>query len=42
MRTGFVVRATEHGPSQTSDLHPIDKWDVIADDLVDLAGELGV
>jgi 2-haloacid dehalogenase len=42
MRTGFVVRATEHGPSQTSDLHPIDKWDVIADDLVDLAGKLGV
>jgi 2-haloacid dehalogenase len=42
MRTGFVVRATEHGPSQSSDLHPIDKWDVIADDLFDLAGKLGV
>ena len=42
MRTGFVVRATEHGPSQTSDLHPIDKWDVIAADFVDLAAKLGV
>jgi 2-haloacid dehalogenase len=41
MRTGFVVRATEHGPSQTSDLYPLEEWDVIAEDFVDLAGKLG-
>lgn len=41
MQTAFVVRATEHGPSQTSDLYPLEEWDVIADDFVDLAGKLG-
>lgn len=40
MRTAFVVRPTEHGPSQASDLFPLEEWDVIAKDLVDLAGKL--
>jgi len=42
LRTGFVIRPTEHGPSQTSDLHPIEHWDVIAADLVDLADKLQI
>jgi 2-haloacid dehalogenase len=41
LRTAFVVRPTEHGPGQTSDLCPSEKWDVVSDDLVDLAGKLG-
>jgi 2-haloacid dehalogenase len=41
LRTAFVVRATEHGPGQTSDLGPSEEWDVVADDFVDLAGKLG-
>jgi 2-haloacid dehalogenase len=41
MRTAFVVRPTEHGPSQAIDLFPLEEWDVIAKDLVDLAGKFG-
>jgi 2-haloacid dehalogenase len=41
LRTAFVVRPTEHGPGQTSDLCPSEAWDVVADDLVDLAEKLG-
>lgn len=41
MRTAFIVRPLEHGPAQTSDLVPIEDWDVIAKDLVDLAEKLG-
>jgi 2-haloacid dehalogenase len=41
MRTAFVVRPTEHGPGQTSDLRPSANWDVVAEDLVDLAEKLG-
>jgi 2-haloacid dehalogenase len=41
MRTAFVVRPTEHGPLQTSDLSPLEEWDVMAKDLVDLAVKLG-
>ena len=40
-RTAFVRRRTEHGPGQTSDLEPAQAWDVVADDFVDLAGQLG-
>ena len=42
MRTAFVVRPTEHGPGQTSDLHPQEPWDVVAEDFDDLARKLGV
>jgi 2-haloacid dehalogenase len=41
MRTAFVARPSEHGPSQTSDLSPLEEWDVAAKDLVDLAGKFG-
>jgi len=41
MRTAFVMRPTEHGPGQTSDLRPSQEWDVVAEDIVDLAGKLG-
>jgi 2-haloacid dehalogenase len=41
LQTAFVVRPTEHGPGQTSDLCPSEEWNVVADDLVDLAEKLG-
>jgi 2-haloacid dehalogenase len=41
LQTAFVVRPTEHGPEQTSDLCPSEEWNVVADDLVDLAEKLG-
>jgi 2-haloacid dehalogenase len=40
MRTAFVPRPTEHGPSQTTDLQPMQKWDFIATDFKDLARQL--
>jgi 2-haloacid dehalogenase len=39
--TAFVLRATEHGPGQTTDLAPSAAWDVIAADFLDLAVRLG-
>ena len=36
-RTAFVMRPTEHGPGQTSDLHPEQEWDLVAPDFVALA-----
>ena len=45
LRTAFVPRPREHGPGQTSDLVPDAgpgaHWDVVADDMVDLAARLG-
>ncbi|HEU4368966.1 MAG TPA: haloacid dehalogenase type II [Methylomirabilota bacterium] len=41
LRTAFVVRPTEHGPGQTTDLKPARDWDVVADSFVDLAARLG-
>ena len=38
--TAFVCRPTEHGPDQTTDLESTGPWDVVADDLVDLARRL--
>ena len=38
--TGFVARPTEHGPGQTGDLTATDDWDLVAADLVELAGRL--
>src|SRR2546425_5148076 len=40
-RTAFVHRRTEHGPTQTTDLRPARDWDVVADDFIDLAEQLG-
>ncbi|HZP37807.1 MAG TPA: haloacid dehalogenase type II [Methylomirabilota bacterium] len=41
LRTAFVPRPTEYGPGQTTDLAPEGEWDVVARDLLDLAGQLG-
>ena len=41
MRTVFVRRPHEHGPRQTSDLHPEQDWDVVADSLLEVADVLG-
>ena len=40
LMTAFVPRPTEHGPGQTSDLEPEQDYDVVAADLVALAGVL--
>jgi 2-haloacid dehalogenase len=40
LRTGFVARPTEYGPAQTTDLEAAADWDVVADDLTDLAERL--
>ena len=37
LRTAFIPRPAEHGPAQTTDLAPAAGWDIVADDLVDLA-----
>ena len=40
LKTAFVPRPSEHGPGQTDDLEPSSEWDVVAVDLMDLAGRL--
>jgi 2-haloacid dehalogenase len=42
LRTAFVARPTEHGPGQTTDLCPEQPWDLVADDLEELAAALGL
>lgn len=41
LKTAFIPRPTEHGPAQTKDLRAEEAWDVVADDLIDLAKRLG-
>jgi 2-haloacid dehalogenase len=41
LQTAFVLRATEHGPAQVTDLAPAQRWDYVASDFVDLAARLG-
>jgi 2-haloacid dehalogenase len=41
LRTAFVPRPTEHGPSQTTDIRVEGAWDVTATDFVDLAERVG-
>ena len=41
MATAFICRPQEHGPTQSTDLHPTQEWDVIASDMHDLASQLG-
>jgi 2-haloacid dehalogenase len=41
LRTAFVVRPTEHGPTKTTDLRAERPWDVVASSFVDLADKLG-
>jgi 2-haloacid dehalogenase len=40
LATAFVLRPTEHGPSQTTDLGAEEAWDVVAQDLNELAARL--
>lgn len=40
LRTAFVVRPTEYGPAQTTDLTATGAWDVVTDSLEGLAAEL--
>jgi 2-haloacid dehalogenase len=40
-RSAFVLRRTQHGPHQTTDLEPERDYDVVAEDFVDLASQLG-
>lgn len=37
LATGFVPRAAEHGPGQSTDLAPASGWDAIATDFIQLA-----
>ncbi len=41
MRTAFVLRPTEYGPAQATDLAPDSDWDVVASDFHELADRLG-
>jgi 2-haloacid dehalogenase len=41
LRTVFIRRPREHGPAQATDLEPARDWDVVAEDLVDAARQLG-
>ncbi|MBI3452004.1 MAG: haloacid dehalogenase type II [Rhodospirillales bacterium] len=42
LRTAFVLRPTEHGPGQKTDLRPAGDWDFTARDFSDLADQLRV
>lgn len=41
MRTAFVRRPTEYGPGQTTDLEADGPWDVVVENIEDLAGAMG-
>ena len=41
LSTAFVLRPTEHGPGQTTDLQADDAWDFDVRDLNELADRLG-
>jgi 2-haloacid dehalogenase len=41
LMTAFFLRPTEYGPNQTIDLTAEQDWDVIADDIEDMAAKLG-
>ena len=40
MRTGFVLRPTEYGPNQTTDLTAEEDWDIVTDSFFGLADAL--
>lgn len=42
LMTAFFPRPTEHGPHQARDYEATQDWDVVAKDIEDLAGKLGV
>jgi 2-haloacid dehalogenase len=41
LRTGFILRPTEHGQDQRTDLAPESDWDVVATSIVEMADRLG-
>ncbi|MGS0891538.1 haloacid dehalogenase type II [Burkholderia stagnalis] len=41
LSTAFVLRPTEHGPGQTTDLKAEDAWDFVVNDLNELADRFG-
>ncbi|OWV98330.1 haloacid dehalogenase [Rhizobium sp. R72] len=41
LKTAFIARPTEYGEGQTADLTAEQRWDYVADDLEDLARQLG-
>jgi 2-haloacid dehalogenase len=41
LRTAFIPRPTEYGPSQTTDLKAERDWDIVAENLIDVAVKLG-
>jgi 2-haloacid dehalogenase len=41
MRTAFIPRPAEFGPRPTKDSGPEQDWDVVADNLIDLARKMG-
>ncbi|MBZ9799104.1 haloacid dehalogenase type II [Mesorhizobium sp. ES1-4] len=42
LRTAFVFRPTEHGSGQTTDLHPVQDWDMVIGDFLEMAERLQV
>ena len=40
LQTAFILRPTEHGPDQTTDLGPEEDWDVSARNVEDFASQL--
>ena len=42
LRTAFIHRPTEHGQDQTTDLQPDENWEAVANDMEDLARQLGL
>jgi 2-haloacid dehalogenase len=41
LRTAFVVRPTEYGPTQRTDLSPAGAWNLVCDDMGEVATALG-
>ena len=41
LKTAFVARPTEYGPGQTKDLKAEGSWDLVAEDLIELAELMG-
>ncbi|SDZ92971.1 haloacid dehalogenase type II [Rubrimonas cliftonensis] len=42
LMAGFIPRPQEHGPGQTADLSPDGPWDLVADDIADLAARVSL
>lgn len=40
LATAFIARPAEHGPGQARDLAPADNWDLAAESVTELAGQL--